>query len=259
MTLEGNWSTTVNAPITATYDFATINLSGTWTNNAPITATGYSDTINLSGTWTNNAPITATDYDDGINLSGTWTNNAPITATPYAPYSTATLSGTWTNNGTITVTGTFDLSGTWTNNGTIAASSSNFDLAGTWTNNGTITADASSEVTLGNDSSAVSGPGDIWKSLGTLAIAPGARHLPGRLLHHGRVRERLPAASAARSRPVPVHGLLQIGILGTTAPADNPITRGTGALNCLDLAHCTSATTTVTPPVFVAGKAAWPV
>ncbi len=57
LTLEGNWSTTVNAPITATY--GTINLSGTWTNNAPITVTAYYGTINLSGTWTNNAPITA--------------------------------------------------------------------------------------------------------------------------------------------------------------------------------------------------------
>ena len=205
LTLEGNWSTTVNAPITATNDFATINLSGTWTNNGTIAAAA--GTLDLSGTWTNNAAIT----DPG---------------------------------------GTFDLSGTWTNNGTITATGSTLNLYDTWTNNGIITADAASTVSLGNDSNAVSGPGDIWKNTGTLAIAPGATIYLGDFFTTDEFESGF--HSLGVDLDLSHYTVYLVGILDNSA-ADNPITRGTLAM-MPPPAHCTSASTL--PTTFTSR---WPV
>ncbi len=207
LTLEGNWSTTVNATITAASSF-------------------YSEVaIDLSGTWTNNGIITAPDYGSLI-LSGTWTNNGICTA-PYA--SSINSSGTWTNNGIFTASDSvLDLSGTWTNNGTITADASSVTLGNDWTNNGTITADSSSAVTLGNDSSAVSGPGEIWKNSGNLAIAPGATIYLGGFFTTDEFESGL--HSLGLDLDLSQYTVYLTGILDNSA-ADNPITRGTLALS----------------------------
>ena len=163
-----------------------------------------------------------------LSLQGNWstTVNGAISAPDYTQIN---LSGTWTNNGTIAATGSgLYLSGTWTNNGTITATGSELDLYDTWTNNGTLTADAASTVSLGDYSSAVSGPGDIWKNSGTLAIAPGAT------LYLGDYFTTDEFESGFQSLGVHLN-LFQytvnlIGIIDDS-PADNSITGGTLALN----------------------------
>ncbi len=83
-------------------------------------------------------------------------------------------------------------------------------------------------MTLGNDSSAVSGPGDIWKSPGTLAIAPGARIYLGDYFTTDEFESGFRQLGADLN--LSQYTVYLIGILDNS-PADNPITRGTLALN----------------------------
>ena len=224
LTLQGNWSITANGRITATG--GDLELSGIGTNNGTITATGGEP--NVTGTLANNGSVTATGSQ--LYWSGTWINNGTITAAG----SQLSWSGTWTNNGTFTATGSLlDVVGPpsfddlQANNGAITAFGADLDLGGAWTNNGVITADAASTVTLGDPSYLVSGPSDIWKNAGTLAIAPGATLYLGGYFTTDEFERGFQQLGANLN--LSQYTVVLVGIMDNSR-ADNPITGGTLAL-----------------------------
>jgi hypothetical protein len=150
-------------------------------------------------------------YSTSLQITGTWaiTSRGSITAAG-SPF--LYLSGDWTNNGSITVTGTSPYLG----------------LKGTWTNNGSITAGAVATVTLGDTSNDVSGPNDIWRNAGVLSIPIGSTiNLGGYFITDE-------FESGFQDRGVTLQlSQYTVKVLGVldNSPADNPISRGTLALN----------------------------
>ena len=83
-------------------------------------------------------------------------------------------------------------------------------------------------MSLGDYSYAVSGPGDIWKNTGTLAIAPGATIYLGDFFTTDEFESGFQSLGA--DLDLSQYTVYLIGILDNSA-ADNPITRGTLALD----------------------------
>jgi hypothetical protein len=184
--------------------------------------------------------------DDAINMqgftnlqiAGTWsiTSRGSITAVnspKFSYFSNLNLSGTWVNNGSITVSGgqSVNLSGTWINNGTITLApqvGNSLSMPGTWTNYGTITVTAAETVILGDDGGDLTGPGDTWRNAGVLSIAAGSTLYLGGYFTTDEFQSGF--ADGGSHLNLSQYTVQLFGLLDNS-PADNPVSRGTLALN----------------------------
>ena len=159
-----------------------------------------------AGTITGTAPLVAT------SAGGTLAGVIVVVAVNLPASTSLTLQGNWST----------------TAGGSIAATGATLNLYDTWINNGTITADAASTVSLGNESSVVSGAGDIWKNAGTLAIAPGATINLGDFFTTDEFESGFRQLGANLN--LSQYTVFLIGIIDNSA-VDNPTTGGTLTLN----------------------------
>jgi hypothetical protein len=202
----------------------TVTLIGTLDNTA-------ADNPVTRGTLTLSASTGPLFMNDGQIYGGTLTGTQPLDvsfgqldnvvldgavnmpATKFSPRPFLTVAGTWsiTSRGSITTQGSAQLT-----------------LFGTWINDGSITVDANAAVFLGDGSRDVSGPTDIWRNAGVLAIAPGASVSLGGYFTTDEFE------SGFQDRGVhfdlSAYSVSLIGILDNSV-ANNPITGGTLALN----------------------------
>jgi hypothetical protein len=207
----------------------TVNLIGTIDNSpADNPATGGTLTLVAAtgplylaggeiddGTFTGTPPLVATSATDPSvypGVGGTL-DDVVVDGAVNVPASTSlTLQGTWST----------------TARGAITATGATLNLYDTWTNNGIITVDAASTVSLGNESSVVSGASDIWKNSGTLAIAPGATINLGDFFTTDEFESGFRQLGANLN--LSQYTVYLIGTIDNGA-ADNPITSGTLALD----------------------------